>query len=123
MYAQIHGGGGGQLQLVLMPPPSYLSKLGGGSAGGGGVLATRRGGLKRGGGAARDPLLPHAYLKGVCVCLGVWGYRGMHAIIAISRLCQEESLKGHTRTGPGRPPGAHISIKRSRGTLLHIWRQ
>ena len=50
--------------------------------------------LGRGGGAARNPLLPHAYLKGVCVCLGAWGYRGMYAIIAISRLCREESLQG-----------------------------
>ena len=29
-----------------------------------------------------------------CVCLGAWGYRGMYAIIAISRLCPEDSLKG-----------------------------
>ena len=28
------------------------------------------------------------------MCLGPWGYRGMYALIAISRLCQEESLKG-----------------------------
>ena len=27
------------------------------------------------------------------VCLGAWGYRGVYAIIAISRLCREESLK------------------------------
>ena len=27
-------------------------------------------------------------------CLGAWGYRGMCAIIAISHLCREESLKG-----------------------------
>ena len=26
-------------------------------------------------------------------CLGAWGYRGRYAIIAISCLCQEESLK------------------------------
>ena len=65
------GGGGGRLQMVLMQhPPSYLSNLGGqlgrggvGGREGGGVLAARPGG----GGAARNPLLPHAYLK------GVWG--------------------------------------------------
>ena len=34
----------------------------------------------------------HMHTSRVCVCLGAWGCRG--AIIAISRLCQEESLKG-----------------------------
>ena len=74
-------------------PPSYLSKLaegGGLGQGGGGVGGYWQ--LGRGAGAARDPLLPHAYLKGVCVCLGAWEYRGMYAMIAISRLCREESL-------------------------------
>ena len=66
------------------------------SRGSGGVssIGTRHNSSNRrgGGAAAHDPLLPHAYLKGcVCVCLGAWGYRGMYAIIAISRLCQEES--------------------------------
>ena len=28
------------------------------------------------------------------VCLGVWGYGGMYVIIALSRLCREENLKG-----------------------------
>ena len=67
------------------PRPSYLSKLAGGGGGGswgGGVLAAQPGG-----GAACDPLLPHAYL-------GPWGYRGMYALIAISRLCQEERVRG-----------------------------
>ena len=54
--------GGGQLEQ-------------GGSAagwGGGGTLAARRGGgPKRGGEAARDLLLSHAYLKGVCVFGGM----------------------------------------------------
>ena len=47
-----------------------------------------------GGGGVRAT---HYYLMHTsreCVCLGAWGYRGMYAIIAISRLCQEESLKG-----------------------------
>ena len=62
------------------PPPSYLSKLAGGGSGrggggfsgrvGGGGIGSPRGGPK-GGGAARDPLLPHAYLKGVCVSGGM----------------------------------------------------
>ena len=51
----------------------------------------------RGGGAARDPLLPHAYLQGGCVSGGL-RYRGMHAIVGLSRLCREESLKGTTRS-------------------------
>ena len=61
----------------------------GGWRGGGriGSLAGRGGG----GGAARNPLLSHAYLKGVSEA---WGYRGMYAIIGISCLCREESLKG-----------------------------
>ena len=65
--------GGGGLQLVLMrhpPPPASCKKLaGGGSAGGwGGGLAAWPGG---GGGAARNPLLSHAYLKGVAGGMGV----------------------------------------------------
>ena len=36
----------------------------------------------------------HMHTSRGCVCLGAWGYRGMCAVIAISRLCQEESLKG-----------------------------
>ena len=69
---------GGQPQSVLMRPDPQLS------------VKTCAGG---GGGAVRDPLPPHAYLKGRG-CLGAWGYRGMYVIIAISRFCQEESLKG-----------------------------
>ena len=56
-------GPGGRLQLVLMrhPPPAICQNLrGGGSAGGGGGI-----GSLGGGGAARNPLLSHAYLKGV----------------------------------------------------------
>ena len=57
------------------PPPSHLSKLAGGE-GGGGQLGREGGGggigsSARGGGAAHNPLLPHAYLKGVCVSGGM----------------------------------------------------
>ena len=64
---------------------------GGGSAGGweGGVLAARPGG-----GGLRATHYYHMHTSRVCVCLGAWWYRGMYAIIAISRLCWEESLKG-----------------------------
>ena len=78
------------------PPPSYLSKLAGGGGGRregrGGVLAARPGG----GGGLRATHYYHMHTSSVCVCvcLGAWGYRGMYAIIAISRLCQEESLQG-----------------------------
>ena len=48
-------------------------------------------------------------------CLGAWGYRGMYAIIAISCLCQEESLKGLggggcrlQGLGPAAPPGGEL---------------
>ena len=54
----------------------------------GGVFAAWPGwGVPQG---VRDPLLPHAYLKGGYVCVGAWGYRGMCAILALSRLCREE---------------------------------
>ena len=80
LYSAVHcacyaPGGGGRLQLVLMRhPPSYLSKLvGGGGVGAGGGSAGGRGywQLGRGGGAARNPLLSHAYLKGVSAGMGV----------------------------------------------------
>ena len=103
---------GGRLQPVLMRhPPSYLSKLGGGvDLGGGGRLGGSRGGISAGGGGvpkvgglARDPLLPHAYLLGGCVS-GVGGYGGMYAIIALSRPCREESLKGRRVAPRPAPP-------------------
>ena len=60
---------------------------GGGSVGGGG------GDWQLGwGGGLRATHYYH--MQGVCVCLGAWGYRGMYAMIAISCLCREESLKG-----------------------------
>ena len=36
----------------------------------------------------------HTSWGGGVVCLGVWGYGGMYAIIALSHHCREESLKG-----------------------------
>ena len=71
------------------PPPSYLPKLaGGGAVGTGGV------GGRGGGGGLRTTHYYLMHTSRVCVCLGAWGYRGMYAIIAISRLCREGSLKG-----------------------------
>ena len=85
----------GRLQLVPMrhpPPPSYLPKLAGG--GGGGRREGGGGGywqLGRGGGVHAT----HYYhMHTSRACPGAWGYTGMYAIIAISCLCQEESLKG-----------------------------
>ena len=46
------------------------------------------------------------------VCLGAWGYRGMYAIIALSRLCQEENLKV-LRTKGIVPPSNKHAIKNS----------
>ena len=71
---------GGQLQSVRMRPTAQLSVktcMGGGGGvggrvgGGGGIGSSAGGGGPKGGGAARDPLLPHAYLKGVCVSGGM----------------------------------------------------
>ena len=60
------------------PPPAICQHLRGGGGGswdwGGGVGVRLGGGLigsSAGGGAVRDPLLPHAYLKGVCVSRGM----------------------------------------------------
>ena len=68
---------GGQLQSVLMRPTPHLSvKTCGGGGGGGGSwsgwgIGSSAGGGSQEGGGARDPLLPHAYLKGVCVSGGM----------------------------------------------------
>ena len=57
------------------------------------------GGFSRGGGGGArwgDLHATHYYHMHTSrgdVCLGVWGYGGMYVIIALSRLCQEESLK------------------------------
>ena len=79
--------------------PDGMSHRGGSWGGGGrwgaggGYWQLGRGGSPRGGGL-RATHYYHMHTSRVCVCLGAWGYRGMYAIIAISRLCQEESLKG-----------------------------
>ena len=76
-----------------------------GSSGGGGVGGGQRegvwgfGGLAGGGGFPRWGGLRathyyHMHTSRGDVCLGVWGYGGMYVIIALSRLCREESLKG-----------------------------
>ena len=44
---------------------------GGRREGGGGIGSWTRGGGPKGGGGVRNPLLPHAYLKGVCVSGGM----------------------------------------------------
>ena len=93
-------GGGGGLQSVLMRPTPQLSvktcKGGGGGrrqGGGGGVLAARPGGPKEGGGLCVTRYY-HMHTSRGCVFLEALRHRGMYAIIAISHLCQEESLKG-----------------------------
>ena len=97
---------GGRLQLVLMRHPPQLSvKTCGGGGGGGGQLGQLgqlgQGGQQEGwgdigslagGGGLRATHYYHMHTSRGC--LGAWGYRGMDAIIAISCLCQEESLKG-----------------------------
>ena len=80
-------GGGGTTNgpdATPPPPPRLSAKTCGG---GGGVLAAQPGG----GGVCATHFCNMHTSRG---CLGAWGYRGMYAIIAISRLCWEERLKG-----------------------------
>ena len=100
------GGGGATTTGPDAPPPPICQNLpGAGAGGGGGGGGGRRegGGIGRrgGGGLAAWPggggglRATHYYhMHTSRGCLGAWGYRGMHAIIAISCLRQEESLKG-----------------------------
>ena len=85
------------------PPPAICQNLRGGGGGGGAVGAggggRREGGgrggywqLGRGEGGLRATHYYHMHTSRGC--LGAWEYRGMYAIIAISCVCQEESLKG-----------------------------
>ena len=92
--ATLRGGGGTRTGPDATPPPQLSAKTcggAGGSAGGwtGGGLAARPGG-----GGLRATYYYHMHTSRGGLCLGAWGYRGMYAIIAISHLCQEESLKG-----------------------------
>ena len=61
---------------------------------GGGGIGSSAGGGSQWGGGLRTTHYYHMHTSRGCLCLGAWGYRGMCAIIAISHLCQEESLKG-----------------------------
>ena len=79
------GGGATTTGPDATPPPRQLSVKTGGR---GGVLAAWPGG----GGGLRATHCYHMHTSRGC--LGAWGYRGMYAIIAISGLCREESLKG-----------------------------
>ena len=87
---QNSGGGGGAEGAVW--GRGRLEGVGGGGFGRGG------GGVPKVGGPARDPLLPHAYLLPHAtswgdVCLGVWGYGGMNAIIALAVLAGKKVLR------------------------------
>ena len=82
------------------PPQLSVKTWGGGGGiwgGGGGGVGGRVGGggigSLAGGGQGLNPT--HYYhMHTSRGCLGAWGYRVMYAIIAISCLCREESLKG-----------------------------
>ena len=84
-----HGGATTIGPDATLPPAICQNLRGGGLAGGwGGSWQFSRGvGL-------RAIHYYHMHTSRVCVCPGAWGYRGMYAIIAISRLCREESLRG-----------------------------
>ena len=58
----------------------------------------------------RDPLLPHAYVKGVCVA-GRMGVERLYVRTAISRLCQDDGLKGVFRTKGMVPPSTEHGTK------------
>ena len=85
-------------------PPGICQNLRGGGSwgggegqregGGGGIGSSAGRGSQEGGAGLRVTNYYHMHTSRVCVCLGAWVCRGMYAIIAISRLCQEESLKG-----------------------------
>ena len=87
------GGGATTTGPDATPPPAICQNLQGGGGvsgrvgGGGGI-----GSLAGGGGGLRATHYYHMHTSRGC--LGAWGYRGMYAIIVISCLCQEESLKG-----------------------------
>ena len=93
-----HGGGGGRLQPVLMRhPPAICQTLGGGEFGGGRLEGVCRGGGfgrvggSQGGGACTRPTTTTCIPPGR---IGGLGYGGIYVIIALSGLCQEESLQG-----------------------------
>ena len=77
---------------IHYPPPHPLSgaqirSIPGRQESGRGVIAAWPGG-----GGLRATHYYHMHTSRGC--LGAWGYRGMYAILAISCLCQKESLKG-----------------------------
>ena len=76
------------------PPHKLFAKPCGGGGVGGGGGGGLIGSWARGGGGVRATHYYLMHTSRVCVCLGAWGHRGMYAIIAISRLRREESLKG-----------------------------
>ena len=94
-------GGDYQRSCCDTPPPAICENLGGGGGGGlgvvvgGGRLGDVGGGFQpRGGGVPRwgGLRVTHYYHRHTSrrdVCLRVWGYGGMHAIIALSRHCRE----------------------------------
>ena len=83
-------------------PPAICQNLGGGvrggsargCGGGGGDIGGLAGGGSQGGGGLRATHHYHMHTSRGDVCLEVWGYGGMSVIIALSRLCREESLTG-----------------------------
>ena len=97
------GGGGATTTGPDVTPPQLSAKTCGGGGGrwegGGGGIGSSAGG----GGCARPTTTTCIPQGGVCVW-GAWGYRSMYAIIAISRLCREESLKGLKDQRHSTPP-------------------
>ena len=76
-----------------LPGGGGVGAAGGWVGGGGGIGSSAGGGGSKEGGL-RTTHYYHMHTSRGGGCLGAWGYRGMYAIIAISHLCQEESLKG-----------------------------
>ena len=81
-------GGASTVSPDATHPPAICQNLwGGGQLGRGGI------GSSAGGSQDSATHYYHMHTSRVCVCLGAWGIE-VCARIAISRLCQEESLKG-----------------------------
>ena len=84
----------------------------GGRLGGGGQLGISAawGGVpKVGGGGACAIHYYYMHTSTGDACLGVWGYGGMYAIIALSCHCREESLKGR-RVAPLPPSPSPLPL-------------
>ena len=107
---QARGGDYNRSSCDIPPQLSVKTRGGGGGQGVdlGGSAGGYRGGISAGGGFPRWGGLRathyyHMHTSWGVVCLGVGGYGGMYAIIALSRPCREEGHCGWQHPAPGAP--------------------